>query len=133
MCVVLFQFTREAHFTGEGYLGLKMENVLDLPDDFYAGIGFRTDQQNGLMFYHQGQVQITLITVSHIKSYFEYTKHTMCLSLQNDVCQVVLDSGHVVVSTTKNGVRSQKTYNDDNSHYVAFYRNRNGYATLCFL
>lgn len=54
-------------------------------------------------------------------------------ALQNDVCQVVLDSGHVVVSTSENGVRSQKTYNDDNSHYVAFYRNQDGYATLCFL
>ncbi|XP_056106000.1 laminin subunit alpha-5 isoform X1 [Rhinichthys klamathensis goyatoka] len=92
-------FTREAHFTGEGYLGLKMANVLDLPDNFYAGIGFRTDQHNGLMFYHQGQ---------------------------NDVCQVVLDSGHVVVSAGNKGVKSQKTYNDDNSHYVAFYRNTNG-------
>ncbi|XP_016088609.1 laminin subunit alpha-5-like [Sinocyclocheilus grahami] len=91
-------FTREAHFTGEGYLGLKMDDVLN-PDSFYAGIGFRTDQQTGLMFYRQGQ---------------------------SDRCQVVLDRGHVVVSTEKNGVRSQKTYNDDNSHYVAFYRIRDG-------
>uniref|UniRef100_A0A8C1UB59 Laminin, alpha 5 n=1 Tax=Cyprinus carpio TaxID=7962 RepID=A0A8C1UB59_CYPCA len=95
-------FTREARFTGEGYLGLKMDDVLN-PDNFYAGIGFRTDQQTGLMFYRQGQ---------------------------SDRCQVLLDSGHVVVSTEKNGVRSQKTYNDDKSHYVAFYRNRDGYATL---
>uniref|UniRef100_A0A9J8BJ37 Laminin subunit alpha-5 n=1 Tax=Cyprinus carpio carpio TaxID=630221 RepID=A0A9J8BJ37_CYPCA len=91
-------FTREARFTGEGYLGLKMDDVLN-PDNFYAGIGFRTDQQTGLMFYRQGQ---------------------------SDRCQVLLDSGHVVVSTEKNGVRSQKTYNDDKSHYVAFYRNRDG-------
>lgn len=75
--VFVFQFTREAHFTGGGYLGLKIENALDLPDDFYAGIGFRTNQQNGLMFYHQSQVQITLITVSRIKSYFEYITHTI--------------------------------------------------------
>uniref|UniRef100_A0A671KLI3 Laminin subunit alpha-5-like n=1 Tax=Sinocyclocheilus anshuiensis TaxID=1608454 RepID=A0A671KLI3_9TELE len=98
-------FTREAHFTGEGYLGLKMDDVLN-PDNFYAGIGFRTDQQTGLMFYRQGQ---------------------------SDRCQVVLDRGHVVVSTEKNGVRSQKTYNDDNSHYVAFYRIGDGYATLCLI
>lgn len=52
---------------------------------------------------------------------------------QSDRCQVVLDSGHVVVSTEKNGVRSQKTYNDDNSHYVAFYRIGDGYATLCLI
>ncbi len=131
MCVcVVCQFTREAHFTGEGYLGLNMDNVLN-PDNFYAGIGFRTDQQNGLMFYHQGQVQIT---VWHIKSYFVYVnfnvKLCLFLSPQSDRCQVVLDSGHVVVSTDKNGVRSQKTYNDDNSHYVAFYRIGDGYTTL---
>ncbi len=58
ICVVC-QFTREAHFTGDGYLGLKM-NSLPIPDDFYAGIGFRTDQQTGLMFYSQSQVHITV-------------------------------------------------------------------------
>ncbi len=47
-------------------------------DNFYAGIGFRTDQQNGLMFYHQGQVQIT---VWHIKSYFVYVNF-----MSNCVC-----------------------------------------------
>ncbi len=68
ICVVC-QFTREAHFTGDGYLGLKM-NSLPIPDDFYAGIGFRTDQQTGLMFYGQSQVHIT---VRHIKyTYIEY-------------------------------------------------------------
>lgn len=60
MCVcAVCQFTREARFTGEGYLGLKMDDVLN-PDNFYAGIGFRTDQQTGLMFYRQGQVQTTV-------------------------------------------------------------------------
>ncbi|XP_043080700.1 laminin subunit alpha-5 isoform X1 [Puntigrus tetrazona] len=91
-------FTREAHFTGEGYLGLRRDDVLN-PDSFYAGFGFRTDQQNGLMFYRRGQ---------------------------SDRCQVALDDGHVVVSTEKYGVKSQKTYNDDNSHYVAFYRTGDG-------
>lgn len=56
-CLCVLQFTREAHFAGEGYLGLNLDNVPDVSDNFYAGIGFRTDQQNGLMFYHQGQVQ----------------------------------------------------------------------------
>ncbi len=59
----------------------------------------------------------------------------LCLfsSLQSKMYQVALDSGHVVVSTEKYGVRSQKTYNDDNSHYVAFYHNGDGYATLCLI
>lgn len=57
----------------------------------------------------------------------------LCSSPQRERYQVVLDSGHVVVSTEENGVRSQKTYNDDNSHYVAFYRKGDGYATLCLI
>ncbi|XP_052396695.1 laminin subunit alpha-5-like [Carassius gibelio] len=94
-------FTRKVRFTGEGYLGLKIDTnkVVEYPDNFYAGIGFRTDQQNGLMFYRQGQ---------------------------SDVCQVVLKNGHVVVRAGNNEVSSQKTYNDDNSHYVAFYRTTDG-------
>nr|XP_009294934.1 laminin subunit alpha-5 isoform X1 [Danio rerio] len=90
-------FTREAHFTGEGYLGLKMDYV-DLANSFYGGIGFRTDQQNGLMFYHQNK---------------------------DNVCKVMLDNGHVLVSTDRKEVKSQKTYNDDNNHYVAVYRDQN--------
>lgn len=71
MCVcIVCQFMREAHFTGEGYLGLKMDNVVDHPQELYAGIGFRTDQQNGLMFYRQGQVQIIQHTVSILNDVF---------------------------------------------------------------
>uniref|UniRef100_A0A9J7XYR4 Laminin subunit alpha-5 n=1 Tax=Cyprinus carpio carpio TaxID=630221 RepID=A0A9J7XYR4_CYPCA len=91
-------FMREAHFTGEGYLGLKMDNVVDHPQELYAGIGFRTDQQNGLMFYRQGQ---------------------------SGVCQVVLEKGRVVVRVGNNEVSSQKPYNDDKSHYVTFYYTTN--------
>uniref|UniRef100_A0A8C1MWR1 Laminin subunit alpha-5 n=1 Tax=Cyprinus carpio TaxID=7962 RepID=A0A8C1MWR1_CYPCA len=90
-----------AHFTGEGYLGLKMDNVVDHPQELYAGIGFRTDQQNGLMFYRQGQ---------------------------SGVCQVVLEKGRVVVRVGNNEVSSQKPYNDDKSHYVTFYYTTNRYA-----
>ncbi|TRY84024.1 hypothetical protein DNTS_013565, partial [Danionella cerebrum] len=86
-------FTREAHFSGDGYLGVLMGSV-DLTN-FYGGIGFRTDQQNGLLFHYQNE---------------------------NKVCQVLLDGGHVVVSTEGNQIKSRKTYNDDNSHYVALYR-----------
>lgn len=53
----MLQFTREAHFTGDGYLGLQLADVPDVQDNFYAGVGFRTEHQDGLMFYHQGQVQ----------------------------------------------------------------------------
>ncbi|XP_073731136.1 laminin subunit alpha-5 [Misgurnus anguillicaudatus] len=91
--------TREAHFTGDGYLGLQLADVPDIQDNFYAGVGFRTEHQDGLMFYHQGQ---------------------------SAVCQVLLDKGHVVINNGKKEVRSQKTYNDANSHYVAFYSKPDG-------
>ncbi|XP_030624223.1 laminin subunit alpha-5 [Chanos chanos] len=88
---------REAYFSGQSYL--LMDSTTGLTDSFYAGVGFRTEQKNGIMFYHQAQ---------------------------NDVSQIFLDRGHVVVRAQNNEVRSEKTYNDDNSHYVAVYSNRNG-------
>lgn len=47
---------------------------------------------------------------------------------QSGVCQVQLEEGHVVVRAGSKAVRTQKTYNDENSHYVAFYSNMNGYS-----
>ncbi|XP_071001276.1 laminin subunit alpha-4-like, partial [Oncorhynchus clarkii lewisi] len=41
------------------------------------------------------------------------------------VCQVFLDKGHVVVRAGNNEVKTQKTYNDDNDHYVTLYSNNN--------
>ncbi|KAG7323189.1 hypothetical protein KOW79_012891 [Hemibagrus wyckioides] len=90
---------REAHFKGQGYLDLKLDNLPDITDNFYAGVGFRTEQKNGLLLHHQAQ---------------------------SGVCQVQLDNGHVVVRAGNKEVRTQKTYNDEMSHYVAFYSNING-------
>ncbi|XP_045065442.1 laminin subunit alpha-5 isoform X2 [Coregonus clupeaformis] len=90
---------REAHFSGQSYLDLSPDSIPGLRNSFYAGFGFRTDQKNGLMFYHQAQ---------------------------DGVCQVFLDKGHVIVRAGNNEVKTQKTYNDDNDHYVALYSNSNG-------
>ncbi|KAK3546887.1 hypothetical protein QTP86_003815 [Hemibagrus guttatus] len=90
---------REAHFKGQSYLDLRLDNLPDLTDNFYAGVGFRTEQKNGLLLQHQAQ---------------------------SGVCQVQLDNGHVVVRAGNKEVRTQKTYNDDMSHYVAFYSNIHG-------
>lgn len=49
-------------------------------------------------------------------------------SLQSGVCQVQLEEGHVVVKAGSKQVRTQKIYNDESSHYVAFYSNMNGYS-----
>lgn len=57
--------------------------------------------------------------------------YAMCLcvfSPQSGMCQVQLKEGHVVVTAGTKEVRTQKTYNDENSHYVAFYSNINGYS-----
>ncbi|XP_034027667.1 laminin subunit alpha-5 [Thalassophryne amazonica] len=90
---------REAHFSGLSFLNLALTNIPTLRKNFYAGFGFRTDQKAGLMFYHQDQ---------------------------DGVCQVFLDKGQVVVRAANNEIRTQKTYNDDNSHYIALYNNING-------
>ncbi|KAL1020659.1 hypothetical protein UPYG_G00002980, partial [Umbra pygmaea] len=91
--------TREAFFSGQSYLNLSPDNIPDLGNNFYAGFGFRTDQRNGIMFYHQAQ---------------------------DWVCQVLMDNGHVVVRAGNNEVKTEKTYNDDSDHYLALYSNTNG-------
>ncbi|KAM6977721.1 laminin subunit alpha-5 [Aplochiton taeniatus] len=90
---------REAHFSGESYLYLLPANIPSLRTNFYSGFGFRTSQRNGLMFYYQAQDGVLL---------------------------VFLDKGHVVVRAGNNEIRSQKTYNDDSSHYISLYSNTNG-------
>ncbi|XP_036446627.1 laminin subunit alpha-5 isoform X2 [Colossoma macropomum] len=90
---------REAHFKGQSYLDFTDLEPPNLTDNFYAGLGFRTDQKNGLLLHHQAQ---------------------------DGVCQVFLEKGSLVVRAGKKEVRTQKTYNDDSSHYVAFYSNENG-------
>uniref|UniRef100_A0A8D3CPA0 Laminin subunit alpha-5 n=1 Tax=Scophthalmus maximus TaxID=52904 RepID=A0A8D3CPA0_SCOMX len=90
---------REAHFSGQSYLDLALTNVPSLRDNFYASFSFRTEKKEGLMFYHQDK---------------------------EGVCQVFLHEGHVVVRAGNSEIRTQKTYNDANSHYVAIYSNTNG-------
>uniref|UniRef100_A0AAQ6AFP7 Laminin subunit alpha 5 n=1 Tax=Amphiprion ocellaris TaxID=80972 RepID=A0AAQ6AFP7_AMPOC len=48
------------------------------------------------------------------------------LWLQVGECQALLRAGHVVVSVGSSVIKTQKTYNDDNSHYVTIYNNVNG-------
>ncbi|XP_067382208.1 laminin subunit alpha-5 isoform X2 [Channa argus] len=90
---------REAHFSGQSYLDFDLTNIPNISNNFYASFTFRTDQKEGLMFYHHDQ---------------------------EGVCQVFLSEGHVVVRVGNNEIRTQKTYNDDNSHNIAIYTNING-------
>ncbi|XP_070695085.1 laminin subunit alpha-5 [Pempheris klunzingeri] len=90
---------REAHFSGQSYLDFALTNIPSLRDNFYASFSFRTNKMEGLMFYHQDL---------------------------DGVCQVFLYDGHVVVRAGNSEIKTQKTYNDDNSHYVAIYNNVSG-------
>uniref|UniRef100_A0AAR2KUL6 Laminin subunit alpha-5 n=1 Tax=Pygocentrus nattereri TaxID=42514 RepID=A0AAR2KUL6_PYGNA len=47
---------REAHFKGQNYLDFTDLKSPKLTDNFYAGLGFRTEQKNGLLLQHQAQV-----------------------------------------------------------------------------
>ncbi|XP_022051460.2 laminin subunit alpha-5 isoform X1 [Acanthochromis polyacanthus] len=91
---------REAHFTGQSYLDFgSLANIPGLRSNFSAGFSFRTDKTDGLMFYHRDQI---------------------------GECQAILRAGHVVVNVGNTVIKTQKTYNDDNSHYVMIYNNVNG-------
>lgn len=48
--------------------------------------------------------------------------------MQDGVCQVFLYDGQVVVQAGNSEIKTQKTYNDDSSHYIAIYNNVNGYV-----
>ncbi|CAJ1084378.1 laminin subunit alpha-5 isoform X1 [Xyrichtys novacula] len=90
---------REGYFSGQSYLDFALTNIPTLRNNFYASFSFRTEQKEGLMFYHQDQ---------------------------DGVCQVFLHEGHVLVRAGNSEIKTHKTYNDDNSHYVSIYNNVNG-------
>uniref|UniRef100_A0A8C2ZNF1 Laminin subunit alpha-5 n=1 Tax=Cyclopterus lumpus TaxID=8103 RepID=A0A8C2ZNF1_CYCLU len=80
---------REAHFSGQSYLDFStLINIPSLRNNFYSSFGFRTEQKEGLMFYHHDQ---------------------------DGVFQVFLHEGHVVVRAGNSEIKTQKTYNDDNT------------------
>ncbi|KAM9445291.1 laminin subunit alpha-5 isoform 1-T1 [Clarias gariepinus] len=91
--------SRQAYFKGQSYLRLKLDNLPDITENFYAGVGFRTEERNALLLHHRAT---------------------------SGVCQVQLEEGHVVVRAGDKEVRTQNTYNDATSHYLSFYSNMNG-------
>ncbi|XP_035771041.1 laminin subunit alpha-5 [Neolamprologus brichardi] len=90
---------REGYFPGQGYLNFNVTDASSIMNNFFAGLGFRTEKTDGLMFFHKNQ---------------------------EDVCQVFLQKGHVVVQAGNKAIKTQKTYNDDISHYVTIYNNVKG-------
>lgn len=123
------QVAREAHFSGQSYLDLEVANIPTLRNNFYASFSFRTEQKEGLMFYHHDQVGaascvLSVQSASCLSGGFQPC--CLCVFLQDGVCQVFLHDGHVVVRAGNSEVKTQKTYNDDNSHYIALYNNIKG-------
>uniref|UniRef100_A0A671Z2E7 Laminin, alpha 5 n=1 Tax=Sparus aurata TaxID=8175 RepID=A0A671Z2E7_SPAAU len=56
----------------------------------------------------------------------------VCVCVQDGLCQVFLKEGHVVVRAGNSEIKTQKTYNDDNSHYVSIYNDNNGSVSRVF-
>uniref|UniRef100_A0A096M5Y4 Uncharacterized protein n=1 Tax=Poecilia formosa TaxID=48698 RepID=A0A096M5Y4_POEFO len=94
---------RKAHFSGQSYMKLAPKDVSSQKDKFYASFSFRTEQKNGLMFFHKDQ---------------------------EGICQVSLQKGNIVLRVNNSEVKTQKTYNDNNNHNVAFYIDPNGFYLL---
>lgn len=127
MCV---QVAREAHFSGKSYLDLAPRNIPTLRNNFYASFSFRTEQQEGLLFYHRDQVTAgTTSCFLYLPAPSYPASNRLLVSLlcaQDGVCQVFLQNGHLVVRAGNSEIRTQKTYNDDNTHYFSIYNNING-------
>lgn len=136
MCVFI-QVAREAHFSGQSYLNLALTGVPTLRNNFYASFSFRTEQKEGLMFYHQDQVgqashicllflQTELLLSFLLSTFLKVFVFCVCVCVQDGLCQVLLKEGHVVVRAGDKEIKTHKTYNDDSSHYVSIYNDING-------
>lgn len=78
MCV---QVAREAHFSGQSYLDLALSNIPTLRNNFYASFSFRTEQQEGLLFYHHDQVTagtISCFMYLAVPSYPDFNRLVLC-------------------------------------------------------
>lgn len=79
-------------------------------------------------FFCPAFVSLDLLSIVHTLSFL--TCAVAVVHSQEEVCQVFLDEGYVVVRAGNSAVRTQKTYNDDNSHNIAIYSNVNGYDVI---
>lgn len=123
---VCVQVAREAHFSGQSYLDLGLSNIPTLRNNFYASFSFRTEEKEGLMFYHQDKVGTTSCLSAPTAVCPAGSYQTLPSCVQDGVCQVFLHDGYVVVRAGNSEIKTLKTYNDDNTHYVSIYNNING-------
>lgn len=125
---MVLQVAREAHFSGQSYLDLSVGDVPTLRNNFYASFSFRTEQKDGLMFYHHDQVGLISCFLSAPAAVGTGLHQKRLPVPQDGVCQVFLYDGHVVVRAGNGEIKTQKTFNDANSHYISVYNNMNGYV-----
>lgn len=58
VCVcVHVQLAREGYFSGQSYLNFNVTDASSIMNNFFAGLGFRTETTDGLMFFHKSQVR----------------------------------------------------------------------------
>ncbi|XP_043946347.1 laminin subunit alpha-5 [Protopterus annectens] len=93
--------SRFVRFTGDGYIKLEPESLPGLQDNFHFGFGFRSAQNNGLMFQYKG----------------------------DGTCDVSLKNGKISMKFQDEEIESSNTFSDDISHYATFYSN-NGLVTF---
>ncbi|XP_029467612.1 laminin subunit alpha-5 isoform X2 [Rhinatrema bivittatum] len=95
-CTLDLLIARSVMFHGHGFLTMSLKSVPSLQENFYTGFGFRTSQNNGLL-YHR--------------------------TTEEGTCQVSIRNGRIAVKILKTELSSKDPYADDVSHYVAIYSN----------
>ncbi|XP_038605812.1 laminin subunit alpha-5 [Tachyglossus aculeatus] len=98
-CTSDLLITRSMAFHGHGYLTLGLRDIPSLIGNFYTGFGFRSSQEDGLLYYH---------------------------AAPEGTCQVVLQRGRVALQCLKKTLTTKAVFADGAGHYVAFYSDPTG-------
>ncbi|XP_004716137.1 laminin subunit alpha-5 [Echinops telfairi] len=98
-CTADLLVERAMTFHGHGFLPLDLPDVAPITGDVYAGFGFRTLQDNGLLFYRASP---------------------------DGLCQVSLQQGHVTLQLMRTELKTPGGFADGDPHYVIFYSNATG-------
>ncbi|XP_069892911.1 laminin subunit alpha-5-like [Dipodomys merriami] len=86
-------------FHGHGFLTLGLPSVEPFTTSVYSGFGFRSTQENGLLYHHASP---------------------------DGLCQVSLKQGQVTLLLMKTEVKTRQVFADGVPHYVAFCSNATG-------
>lgn len=95
-CASDLLISRFVHFNGNGYIKLEPESLPGLQDNFHFGFGFRSAQNNGLMFQYKG----------------------------DGTCGVSLKNGKISVRFQDEEIESSNIFSDDISHYASFFSDK---------